>query len=998
VKTKEINSFIILCCLQLMVYGQNYSDDYYQQKVDHRIYVQLDTVAEVIVLKSVVKYTNNSPDDLSSIYFHLWWNGFSDKTSAFSEQRLTMGIRDFYFAPKEHLGGYENVSFLHNGDQLVMAPYHHDGKLHKDIVEVKLEEALKSGQSVELEINARIKIPVLFSRPGHANGLYRMTQWYPKPAVYDKDGWHQMPYLDIGEYFAEYGDYEVTIDVPKDFELVYTGMPSSDNFKDGRRVVTSIAKSIPDFAWFASDRMQHLSDKVSIGENSIDIHLLTSDKENSQKVIEHIKSSLLFYSSEVGLYPYPQYSMLHWADGSGSGMEYPMLSTVDVPYEQQRIDNLIAHEIGHNWFQSAIGTNERAYPWMDEGLNSYIERKYNRAHYPHPNFDASMVPWFRDANDSYSVLQAGVCHLHCGAKLPAINSVGDTYGQNVDVLSYGSNSYERMAMSLQYLENYLGEPVMREGIQTFYKNWINKHPGPSDLQATLEKVSGKQLGWFFQDLIEDNVIHDFKIGAVDRIDSLLYVTVESKYNSPIPFQLSGYNDDGDLIFSQWMEPESDTQRIAIPDLDFESLQVNGETPLLDVRRQNNIKRVDKLIKKGPIKLRGFGVFSDLISRPINWHPSISYNVNDGLMLGLGFYNALVPTRDIRWYLQPNFGLKSGSITGLFGVEKDIYTYQHSAFEKITLGLAGRRYTYNEINLTNREEQFLVYNKLQPSLSLHLRKGITSPAVLSYKLHYISAELPQFNPENIQDPEVTLVHQLNFTSSKLNRLSQVHNLIQLEYESYVNSFEESHNYLKLSASHERNMYYGEHSRIDWRIFGGYFLVNSQRNSANFSDGITRGSFALTQEGHTDHTFEGFFINRSPLGDGEFSDIKIEEGGFKMPIGPAFRFTGSNNFIIASNIKIDFPTKLKIVEPKVFFDLAYFSNKTLLNSPLEGQLLYSAGLALEIGDYLGIYYPLFFSSDYDVPYSGINFFERFTLRLNLRKLNVWRVAEDPYFLRR
>ena len=119
---------------------------------------------------------------------------------------------------------------------------------------------------------------------------------------------------------------------------------------------------------------------------------------------------------------------------------------------------------------------------------------------------------------------------------------------------------------------------------------------------------------------------------------------------------------------------------------------------------------------------------------------------------------------------------------------------------------------------------------------------------------------------------------------------------------------------------------------------------------------------------------------------------------MPVGSAFRFTGSNDFMLASNIKIDFPSELKTIEPKVFADLAYFSNKTLLNNPLEGQFLYSIGLGVELGDYLGIYYPLFFSNEFDIPYANTRFFERLSIRLNLRKLNVWRIAEDPYFLRR
>ena len=162
--------------------AQRYTADYFQQRVDHKITVALDTSTETIDIRSEVTYHNHSADDLESIYFHLWWNAFEDRSSAFSEQRLAMGNRDFYFAPDNLLGGYDSIAFEVSGEELPVVRLQRDGKTYKDIVEVILPESLAAEESITLSIKAKVKIPASFSRPGREDGLYRMTQWYPKPA------------------------------------------------------------------------------------------------------------------------------------------------------------------------------------------------------------------------------------------------------------------------------------------------------------------------------------------------------------------------------------------------------------------------------------------------------------------------------------------------------------------------------------------------------------------------------------------------------------------------------------------------------------------------------------------------------------------------------------------------------------------------------------------------------------------------------------------------
>jgi len=211
-------SLILLCCLFSFLNIGKSQTNYFQQKVDYKINVSLNDEKHLLTGSAEITYQNNAPQALSEIYFHLWANAYQSKTSAFAKQKLRDRDVEFYFADQEELGGYEEIDFLVNGKKL---NWDYD-KEHRDIAKIKLLTPLASGESVSITIPFEVKIPNSYSRFGHVNTSYQMTQWYPKPAVFDQSGWHAMPYLDIGEFYSEFGNFDVTITLPKNYVVAST--------------------------------------------------------------------------------------------------------------------------------------------------------------------------------------------------------------------------------------------------------------------------------------------------------------------------------------------------------------------------------------------------------------------------------------------------------------------------------------------------------------------------------------------------------------------------------------------------------------------------------------------------------------------------------------------------------------------------------------------------------------------------------------------------------
>ena len=197
----------------------NAQTPYFQQEVNYDINVTLNDINHTLTGVANIEYINNSPGDLKEIYFHLWANAYKNINTAFAKQQIRNGSTDFFFAKDSEMGGYSEVRFLRDGQELILTP--NDKNI--DIAHLTLNKIIQSGGKANFEIPFTIKIPNYFSRMGHVDQAYYISQWYPKPAVYDKAGWHPMPYLDQGEFYSEFGSFDVKITLPENYVVASTG-------------------------------------------------------------------------------------------------------------------------------------------------------------------------------------------------------------------------------------------------------------------------------------------------------------------------------------------------------------------------------------------------------------------------------------------------------------------------------------------------------------------------------------------------------------------------------------------------------------------------------------------------------------------------------------------------------------------------------------------------------------------------------------------------------
>lgn len=341
----------VLLFLPLSLLAQSAASPYFQQEVNYKIAVALDDVHHSIAGDVSFEYINNSPDALPEIWVHLWGNAFKNRRSAFCKQKLRDGSDKFYFADDKDLGKYKNVNFSADGAQI---SWKFDPK-NPDIAVLTLPKPLAPGGRVTIATPIWLKIPASFSRLGHVETSYQMTQWYPKPAVYDHKGWHAIPYLDQGEFYSEFGSFDVTLTLPENYVVGATGVlqtPSEVAFLEQKvlesreklrkgvdkkqdpfpasspqmKTIRYTAEKAHDFAWFADKRFFVLKDTARLASGkTVACWAMFSNSESDiwQKGAFYVRRSVEFYSDKVGEYPWPQATAVHSALSAGGGMEYP---------------------------------------------------------------------------------------------------------------------------------------------------------------------------------------------------------------------------------------------------------------------------------------------------------------------------------------------------------------------------------------------------------------------------------------------------------------------------------------------------------------------------------------------------------------------------------------------------------------------------------------------------------------------------------------------------
>ena len=492
-------AFILFLLFSIPLVPIHAQKAYFQQQVDHRIQVNLDDSLHRLQANTEITYTNHSPDTLTFIWFHLWPNAYRSERTAFGQQQIENGDTRFYFSKPEEKGYINGLNFRVDGKTAKLS----DHPEHMEIAKLELPEPLLPGTKITILTPFNVQLPLTFSRSGHGKqNVYQITQWYPKPAVYDREGWHAMPYLDQGEFYSEFGNYELSISLPKEYVVASTGILLDSAERawllsrglQGNHGITSRttdkkelrpfktlhyrADSVHDIAWFASPNYKVQFDTTRLADGSIKEiwHYHTNSfKDAWQHSIRHSKDALHYYSKRIGPYPYPVISVVESADGPGGGMEYPMLSVIDPFSDTTNLRSVIIHEIGHNWFYGALGSNERKYPWLDEGLNSFYER--------------SLFGKLTDPTEELLVQT-----LYYEKKDQPILTAADAFSQ----LNYAAIAYLKASKWMEGIEKIMGKSRFDWAMQDYFRHWKFKHPSPADLQTHLQQHSEASLGSWFQ--------------------------------------------------------------------------------------------------------------------------------------------------------------------------------------------------------------------------------------------------------------------------------------------------------------------------------------------------------------------------------------------------------------------------------------------------------------------------------------------------------------------
>ncbi|MBC8083747.1 MAG: M1 family metallopeptidase, partial [Hymenobacter sp.] len=330
---------------------------YFQQEVNYSIDVTLDDKTHQLTGREELTYVNNSPAALAFIWFHLWPNAYRDNTTAFARQQLRNGDRKFQFAKAADWGFIDGLDFKVNGQaaKLEVDPQ------NPDIAKLVLPQRLAAGASATISTPFRVQLPASFSRLGHVGQSYQLTQWYPKPAVYDRRGWHPMPYLNQGEFYSEFGSFDVSITLPTNYTVGATGElqnPDERARLDALATATALKTTaqdfgtdltfpasdattktlrykqdrVHDFAWFADKRFNVLKGSVTLPSGrAVTSWVLFTNKEAEKwtKGLRDVNDALTYYSQWVGEYPYSAATAVDGALSAGSGMEYPMVTVTE---------------------------------------------------------------------------------------------------------------------------------------------------------------------------------------------------------------------------------------------------------------------------------------------------------------------------------------------------------------------------------------------------------------------------------------------------------------------------------------------------------------------------------------------------------------------------------------------------------------------------------------------------------------------------------------------
>jgi len=604
------NTYLLLVLMSCSVLSAQNNFKYWQQHVDYKMDVTVEVTSNTYSGTQKLIYTNNSPEALNVVFYHLYYNAFqpgsemdirsitiSDPDSRV-DNRISKLQKDDY--------GFMNVLSLNQNN--VPVSFNVAGT----VLEVQLNTPIKSGESAVFDLVFEAQVPPVIRRAGKnskENVALSMAQWYPKMAEYDFEGWHADPYISR-EFHGVWGDFDVKLTIDKNYTVGGTGYlqnPAEVGHGYGQKTTKEkadvltwhfVAPNVHDFTWAADPNFTH--DTLQVPDGPV-LHFLYKNsldkkyKENWKELQPMASEIIQHYSKTVGEYPYKQYSIIQGGDG---GMEYGMCTLITGERLFESLVGVTAHEIGHTWFQFLLASNESRHPWLDEGFAEYTCTFIENTLLGKENKDP-----LRGSYNRYIDLALS------GMEQP-MSTHADRFKYNS---SYSTSTYRKGALLLAQLKYIIGKKDFDETLKRYFKDWAFKHPTPNDFIRCAEKTSGMELEWFLTDWTQTVNTIDYAIIDVNSLGSGVEINLERIGLMPMPVEVEVLLKDGKrlnyyipLRMMRGEKPlESDARLLedwawAYPTYSFtieateseiKTVTIDVKNETADVNKENNQKRL-----------------------------------------------------------------------------------------------------------------------------------------------------------------------------------------------------------------------------------------------------------------------------------------------------------------------------------------------------------------------------------------------------------------------
>ena len=980
--TPSIRQMLIICLFITGSFSSVSSQEYFQQEVNHKINVALDDKRHELNAFETIEYINNSPDTLHFIYFHLWPNGYKNNNTELAKQLFSSKGKQKLFNDPELNGYIDSLDFKVDGQavQWNLLPG------QPDICQLWLTKGLKHSDTLKITTPFHVKIPKgVTSRLGHIGESYQISQWYPKPAVYDRNGWHQMSYQDQGEFYSEFGSFDVSITLPENYIVGSTG--NLQNEKEGEmlnklaadtswistldykdvgfppssnelKTLRYTENNIHDFAWFADKRFHVLKGKVKLPDSGREVTswvMFTNQQAEIWKdALSYVNNAIMHFSKWNGEYPYQSFTAVQSALNAGDGMEYPGITVIGIAKDAYTLDEVITHEIGHSWYYSALGSDERRYPFMDEGITSSNEVRYMNETYPQKKLwevylnNKKLARFFHI--DKMPVRQMLEFEWMAQARENLEQPINLT-SEDYTTLNYSLIIYNKAGAGFKYLRSYLGDSVYDSAMLDYYRNWKNKHPQPDDLRQSFESSTGKDLAWFFNDFVGTTKRLDYEVVRLE--DQQLLVKNKGELVSPLV--ISGMIGDS-ICFEKWVDGFEGQQWIILPEGNYSEIKIDPRHVMPELfRLNNNIRKTGIFPKSDPVRAQLYFSLEDPEKRYLMYIPALNWTKENGLMFGVALHNGFLTPKPFEYFVMPFYTFNNPGLAGFGKVSYNITPFE-KLIRKATFSLEGTQFgAPGDQN----------YHNIKGGLDLYFRPKNMN-RLLTQKVFgkYIAAsDLYQIELQQ----KATMSSYLQFG-------------YQLDKSSIINPFnllaaaESGPSYLKTSVElNYKISYYGKKKGLDIRLFAGTMLKNNP-------DVPFYGLAASGRNGREQYLFEGTYPDRFSAFPSSFwsRQMTLTEGGLVSPVNGSL---GYSRWLVSMSLTSNLTGKINKIPIKPFINLLL--NDHGLTTGKGSPFFYEAGLKAGLWNFFEIYFPLVVSGNIESVTGSLK--DRIRLVFNLNSFS-------------